>query len=195
MLHLPYFYGCICQPRNHSVPIGVREGRRWVYDNDCFQGGFKPWPWIRGLEKLLPFRKQCDFVVVPDVVGDAWATKALWYEHVPHMRHLKVPLAYVAQNGQSGLDIPEHASWLFIGGDDEFKLGEEGRECVKRAKERGMKIHMGRVNSLKRLRYAKSIGCDSVDGTFICFGKDINTPKLTWMMHQVHRPSLVDGSA
>ena len=26
---------------------------------------------------------------------------------------------------------------------------------------------MGRVNSLKRLRYAKAIGCDSADGTYL----------------------------
>lgn len=190
MLHLPDFYGCICQPRNRTVPLGIKEGRRWIYDNDCFHGGFNPWSWMRTLEKLLPFKSSCDFIVVPDVVGDAWATKRLWYEHVRHLLNLKLPLAFVAQNGQGKLDIPEHALFLFIGGDDEFKLGDEGKECVKKAKERGLLVHMGRVNSLKRLRYAKSIGCSSADGTYICFGKDTNIPKLTWMMRQVNRAKL-----
>lgn len=178
----PDFYGCICQPRTRQVPGGVKEGRMWCYDNDCFNGGFDPSAWVRMLTKLLPYRKTCRFVVMPDIVGDAFRTKALWYQWFPMFQSYKLPLAYVAQNGQGELDLPEHASVLFIGGDDSFKLGDEGRICVAKAKERGMWVHMGRVNSLKRLRYAKSIGCDSVDGTYICFGKDINTPKLNEMM-------------
>jgi hypothetical protein len=33
---------------------------------------------------------------------------------------------------------------------------------------------MGRVNSLKQLRYARDIGCASADGTFITFAPDTN---------------------
>lgn len=181
----PDFYGCICQPRMRQVPRGLIEGRMWVYDNDCFNGGFDPAQWARTLVKLLPYRRQCRFVVMPDVVGDSVRTKSLWYQWLPMIQTYKFPLAYVAQNGQSELDLPEHASAMFIGGDDSFKLGEEGRVCVEQAKRRGMWVHMGRVNSLKRLRYAQNLGCDSVDGTYVCFGKDINTPKLTSMMRTV----------
>ena len=190
MLKHPDWYGCICQPRNRQVPLGVKEGRRWCFDNDCFNGGFKPMPWMSSILKLVPYRRTCDFIVMPDVVGDALATKSLWYKYFPHIKQYKMPLAYVAQNGGGVLDIPEQAKVLFIGGDNEFKLGEEGRICVEKAKARGLRVHMGRVNSLKRLRYAKSIGCDTVDGTYICFGKDINTPKLNHMMEQVHRKTL-----
>jgi hypothetical protein len=31
---------------------------------------------------------------------------------------------------------------------------------------------MGRVNSLKRLRYASAIGCDTADGTYVAFAPD-----------------------
>ena len=41
---------------------------------------------------------------------------------------------------------------------------------------------MGRVNSLKRYRYAEAIGCDSVDGTKLVFGPDQNLPiVLGWV--------------
>jgi hypothetical protein len=43
-----------------------------------------------------------------------------------------------------------------------------GPECVQlvRAwKRAGKWVHLGRVNSERRIRYAASIGCDSVDGT------------------------------
>jgi hypothetical protein len=55
---------------------------------------------------------------------------------------------------------------LFIGGaTDQFKLGPEVEAIVAEARARNVWVHMGRVNSLRRLAYAASIGCDSVDGT------------------------------
>ena len=51
------------------------------------------------------------------------------------------------------------------------------------AKRRGKQVHMGRVNSARRYRYAEAIGCDSADGTYIAFGPDVNLPKvLAWPM-------------
>jgi len=38
-------------------------------------------------------------------------------------------------------------------------------DSSSRAQQRGLWIHMGRVNSLRRLAYAASIGCHSIDGT------------------------------
>jgi hypothetical protein len=185
MLDHPEFYGIMCQPRSRSVPLGMKEGRAWAFDNDCFNGGFNVAQWWTTLQKFWQYKRQCLFVALPDVVGDALATKSLWYQWLPTFRSLGVPLAYVAQNGQGDLAIPEHAAWVFLGGDNEFKLGQEGREVTQRARAAGLKVHMGRVNSERRLRYAKMIGADSVDGTFICFGKDINTPKLNKMMRRV----------
>ena len=41
------------------------------------------------------------------------------------------------------------------------------RQPIRRRglQQRGLWIHMGRVNSLRRLAYAASIGCHSIDGT------------------------------
>jgi hypothetical protein len=50
---------------------------------------------------------------------------------------------------------------------------------------------MGRVNSLKRFRAARSMGCDSVDGTYLTFGPDINLPKLlSWLDDSETAPML-----
>lgn len=69
----------------------------------------------------------------------------------------------------------------FIGGSTAWKLGPHARRLVADAKRRGKWVHMGRVNSLKRFRYAAAIGCDSCDGTYLRFGPDINLPKvLSW---------------
>jgi hypothetical protein len=56
---------------------------------------------------------------------------------------------------------------LFIGGatNQFIKLGPEVEQLVAEARARNVWVHMGRVSSLRRLAYAASIGCDSIDGT------------------------------
>jgi hypothetical protein len=60
----------------------------------------------------------------------------------------------------------------------EWKLGAAARLLVREAKARGKRVHMGRLNSETRHDYARHIGCDSVDGTYLVFGPDKNLPKL-----------------
>jgi hypothetical protein len=54
---------------------------------------------------------------------------------------------------------------LFVGGSTQWKLGPSAEALVAEAKARGKWVHMSRVNSARRIRYAASIGCDSIDGT------------------------------
>lgn len=64
----------------------------------------------------------------------------------------------------------------------EWKLGAGAREVVAEALRRGKRVHMGRVNSLRRLRYAQEIGCHTADGTFVKFGPAKNLPRmLRWL--------------
>ena len=71
---------------------------------------------------------------------------------------------------------------LFIGGTTTWKLGPAARRLVAEAKARGKHVHMGRVNSQRRYNYARHIGCDSVDGTYLAFGPDVNLPDvLSWV--------------
>jgi hypothetical protein len=56
-------------------------------------------------------------------------------------------------------------STLFIAGTTHFKYCGKVRRAIQLAKDHGKWIHMGRVNSVKRLNYARSIGCHSCDGS------------------------------
>jgi hypothetical protein len=79
----------------------------------------------------------------------------------------RLPLALVAQDGLEDCDWDYWfgvASCLFVGGTTKFKLACTAAGLVKSAKQRGLLIHMDRVNSIKRLLYAAALGCDSVDG-------------------------------
>lgn len=158
-------------------------------DNGCGPGKDgkqgKGWPgeagflsWLQGMERFGQHgENRVLFAVAPDVVGDAEATLTRSAEWLPIIRDLGFPAAFAAQDGLEHLDIPwDEFDVLFIGGSTEWKLGPAARRIVLQAKQRGKHVHMGRVNSGKRLEYATAIGCDTADGTKITFGPDINLP-------------------
>src|SRR5262245_34739545 len=63
----------------------------------------------------------CLFAVVPDVVGDADATNERWARYHGAVRNRGYRAAYVTQNGCRS--IPASAGAVFVGGDDNWKLG------------------------------------------------------------------------
>ena len=113
------------------------------------------------------------------------------FEQSDTIRELGFPVALVAQDGLSDLDqIPFAIDALFIGGSDAYKLGPAVARLVTQAKAAGLWVHMGRVNSLKRLRYAASIGCDSADGTFIGFKPSENYGRvIAWLDELASSPA------
>lgn len=164
--------GRLIQPRHtSSIEKTAAAGIPWAADNDCFQG-LDPKAFDRMLDRIkgLP---GCRFVTVPDVVGDAYATAKQFELWAPALERRGLPVALVLQNG---IDRPALMRWLdrtwhrldavFIGGDDEFKLGPVAAELAREAKRRGLWVHWGRVNSRKRMRHCIETGaCDSMDGS------------------------------
>jgi len=155
-------------------------GIEWCADNSCFGSSYPgDDKWFAWLAKNAHEAATCLFATAPDVVGDAAATLARSGPWLPKIRALGYPAALVAQDGLESLVVPwDDFDVLFIGGTTEWKLGPWARELVRQAKDRGKWVHMGRVNSERRYRYANAIGCDSADGTFLVFGPDKNLPRL-----------------
>lgn len=175
------------------------DGVAWIADNGCFGKGYPgDDAWLAWLGAYTAEeRSRCLFAVAPDVVGDAAATLARSMPWLPKIRALGYPAALVAQNGLEDLGVPWEAfDALFIGGDTAWKLGPHARHLVAEARLRGKWVHMGRVNSERRLRYADAIGCDSVDGTYLAFGPDLNLPNvLAWVRGVNDSGSLFDFAA
>lgn len=183
---------CIETPKQGNRPV---EGVIWCADNGCFGKGYPgDDEWYAWLESNADRANTCLFAVAPDVVGDADATIERSRPWLPKIRALGYPAAFVAQNGLElwggallTKSFESSIAWqefdvLFIGGDTDWKLGPTARAIVAEAKSRGKWVHMGRVNSEKRLRYADAIECDSADGTYIAFGPDQNLPDvLAWL--------------
>jgi hypothetical protein len=64
----------------------------------------------------------------------------------------------------------------------EWKLSADAKLCVDEARLLGKWVHVGRVNSWRRLRHLASWNVDSVDGTYLAFGPDRNGTRLAgWL--------------
>jgi hypothetical protein len=165
--------------QGNKRPAGVK----WCADNGCFSDRFDEAKWWKFLTDNASDSASCLFAVAPDVVGDAQATLERSLPWLPKIRALGYPAAFVAQDGCETVGLPwDEFDCLFIGGSTEWKLGPHARAVIAEARHRGKWVHMGRVNSEKRYRYAHALGCDSADGTFLTFGPDKNLPRLkTWL--------------
>lgn len=180
-----------------GTPAGATWRQRdsyssWAADNGCFvdvakPGSFNAARWLEWLETAGPV--DCAWATLPDVVGDAEAT---WERSLPYLdkvRALGFRPSFVLQDGLTPSQLAAIlavADDVFIGGSTEWKLGPIALQATFQAKCAGAQVHMGRVNSLKRLRYAASIGCDSADGTYLNYGRAadrvVNTHRLlSWL--------------
>jgi hypothetical protein len=63
-------------------------------------------------------------------------------------------------------------------GSTEWKLSGDARDCIHEAALLHKWVHIGRVNSLTRIWRFSHRAVDSVDGTYLKHGPDINTEHL-----------------
>lgn len=179
-------------PAMRTPDMGNRpNGQTWAADNGCFTQ-----PKRYSDERYLAWldrqdRTGCLFATAPDVVGDAAETLARSTPMFLPIRKLGYPVALVMQDGMT----PEMAPWdeidaIFIGGTTDWKLGPEVPPLAAEAKRRGKWVHMGRVNSWRRFDYARSIGCDSADGTVLRF--DPKRDVAGWMDRARRNPHIWD---
>lgn len=169
--------GRLIQPRHYSsIEATALSGMPWAADNDAFNDGFDAVAFDRMLDRIkgLP---GCLFVCCPDVVGDHLETAELFEVWGPALKRRGLPVALVAQDGL----VPSMVPWyridaLFIGGNDLWKMSPAAALLVRKAQERKKWVHFGRASSLRRLRYAYSLGCDSADGSKYARYRDTYLP-------------------
>lgn len=165
----------------------------WAADNGCYPAGVFDWgAYDRWLTRVSPALDRCLFLVVPDMPFDAEGTIERFEQWAPLLQKVQRPLAFVTQDGMGTEDVPwSQIDVVFVGGSTEWKTGDESALLVGEAKRRGKWAHMGRVNSLKRLRVAYTMGCDSADGTFLKYGPSVNWGRLVRWMDDLNRhPSM-----
>lgn len=172
-------------PRMRTPPTHV-QGVTWAADNGCFASpqDYSDDMYFGWLEDMIAHRDRCLFAVAPDVLGDHEATWERSRSRLPMIRHLRYPVAYVAQNGATVANLPwREFDVLFIGGNDDWRHGPGATELIIEARTRHYPVHFGRVNGVRRLRSVAGRGATSADGTYLAFGPDKNWPNLRrWVL-------------
>lgn len=167
------------------------EGATWAADNLCFRGLDVP-AWLKFLAKLAASDLRPSWVACPDVVGDAARTWELYDLWSPLLRSMGLPVAFVLQDGMHNFAmrglltreiLERRLAAVFVGGSTAFKVGDVAASCCRQAKDHGLLVHVGRVNSLRRILYFarrcrdEGWSVDSIDGGTAVWG-DTNLPKM-----------------
>lgn len=167
------------------------DGTTWAGDNLCFKG-LDVTAWLKFLAKLTASPLRPAWVTCPDAVGDAAKTWELYDLWSPVLRSVGLPVALVLQDGMENLARRARLTWeinegrlaaVFVGGTTSFKLGDVAACCCRQAKEAGLLVHVGRVNSFRRVLYFarrcrdEGWSVDSIDGGTAVWG-EANIPKM-----------------
>lgn len=170
--------GLMVQPGN-SYHLRIDRYPYWAADNGCFQP--KTYigddAWLDWLDQRP--RERCLFAVIPDVArrpdgslgGDPVATWAKFCQLAPVVREMGFPVALAAQDGIEAMgnlaEQIEACDCLFLAGSTDLKVSDKAAHVARLARNAGKWVHMGRVNSIKRMEIARAMGCNSADGTFV----------------------------
>ncbi|WP_104992400.1 hypothetical protein [Deinococcus sp. NW-56] len=167
----PSTIGLMTGPGYRSLG-SIKHGRPWASDCGVYsasgQEQYCPHEYATHLDRLDPYADTCLFVVVPDHPGDGPLTFQRFLDHAHHLIGRGFPLAYVLQDGAEHLPFPDGMGVAFLGGTDPWRA-RQGARMIRRAKEAGFPVHVGRVNSARRVRALASLGVDTVDGTYVGF--------------------------
>jgi hypothetical protein len=179
--NVPPDFGVLTTPGHKGIPAGVIAGRQWAGDNQAFTQKFELSRFSDWLVTMIPYRRTCLFISVPDVVGNATKTIDLFNKYASVFSGWT--LAFVAQDGQEKLDFPNPILWttLFIGGSTVWKDGPGAAACIDRAMKLNKRIHIGRINEWKRYDkfsqfekgYQHEFTCDGTKNRFIGVEKTI----------------------
>jgi hypothetical protein len=129
-------------------------------DNGAFKGHFDLERWLKLLEWARLSGIPPVWVLVPDVVSDRVATLAMWRQHSQVAARYGWPLAFAVQDGMTPKDVPQTAEVVFVGGSTFWKWRTLSMWCKTFPR-----VHVGRVNTYKRLWQCHEAGAESTDGT------------------------------
>lgn len=144
--------------RTEGFPYAIDNGA-WTSFNSGVPYSFAKF--IRAVDKL---GDGADWIVCPDVVGDAVATLRLADEWLPRLAPARRLLA--VQDGMTVDDVRPILGadvGIFIGGSDAWKERTAGMWGIL-ARDVGCHLHVGRVNSMRRINICGAAGAHSFDG-------------------------------
>lgn len=139
---------------------------KYILDNGAFSNFNE-----KKFSKMVEFSKYdefCKYIVMPDVVSNAKKTFYNFYKYKNKYNLESHKCAYVVQDGinQDLLPSFDEIGCLFIGGTTKFKMSHTAFKLSKLAIENNIWVHVGRVNTPKRIDKWFNY-CNSIDGSGI----------------------------
>lgn len=132
----------------------------------------------------LPVDNPPLWVLLPDVVADWPRTLELARLYLPLLRQVGVPVALALQDGCDFDEVLEIGpEWAFVGGSTDWKLANVHAIC-EFFHVHNIRVHVGRVNTMQRMRLCQSAGADSVDGTTLNKFRDATLPRISRAINQ-----------
>lgn len=162
------------------------EGLPYALDNGAWtahqrQEPFDSTAFVRAVESL---GHGADFVVAPDVVGNARASWSLTRQWLPWVLDRVPGLVLIAvQDGMSAQcvgDLIGGRVGLAIGGSTAWK---ENALARREFSDLGCYVHALRVNTVRRVNLCLHAGCDSIDGSSVSRFSS-NLPRLDAALRQ-----------
>lgn len=159
----------------------------YALDNDAYthwKNGtqFDVEAWHRMLDKAQRQQYQPLWALVPDSVGNRDETLRMWDEHSQTVISAGFNPAFAVQDGMTSRDVPRDSVVVFVGGGTSWKWRTAAAWCSEFPR-----VHIGRVNGIRRLWIAQRIGAESCDGTgyFRSTPKGPEARKLkAWLHHK-----------
>ena len=168
-MHVGYLAGKYPGTLGHLFSPGAARGpysfMPYALDNGAFSAFTtgKPWeegPWIKLLQWAKDSGQDPLWVLVPDVVGEKWATIRRWARYRDTAKAFGWPVAFAVQDGMTPVDVPGGVDVVFVGGSTDWKRSTLGMWCSSFPR-----VHIGRINTYKWLKICQDAGAESVDGT------------------------------
>jgi hypothetical protein len=145
------------------------EGMPYALDNGAWSAFTQGRPFDarafwRALEQL---GERADWVVIPDIVAGGLHSLEFSLQWLHRLRGLPARQLIAVQDGMTPDDVREFLGpmvGIFVGGTTEFKE-QTMHQWGTLARRRCCYLHVGRVNSVRRIRLCAAAGADSIDGT------------------------------
>lgn len=110
-----------------------------------------------------------DWIVIPDIVGGGLRSLEYSLAWLEQLRGLPTRLLIAVQDGMTPNDVRAYLNpsvGIFIGGSTEWKVATAGQWGTL-SRRRNCYLHVGRVNSARRISICAAAGANSFDGSSV----------------------------
>lgn len=145
------------------------EGMRYALDNGAWSAFVQQEPFDEDAFLVAVDRlgEGADWIVLPDIVAGGFVSLDYSLRWKERLRGMPTKLLFAVQNGMQIDDVASLLSpavGIFMGGTTEWKEATaQARGSL--ARRRNCHLHVGRVNSARRIRICAAAGANSFDGS------------------------------